>query len=350
MHTLDTPLSPGPLASRATRDWFRRVGMACLVVAVLLAIAASLAIGSRTVPFESVIGALLDFDPVSADQAVVRQLRLPRTLVGLLAGAALPIAGALMQALTRNLLAGPGLLGINSGAALAVVLGSWLLGIADISMLVWLALVGAVVSMVVVYAVGSIGGSGTGPVRLALAGAAVTALMFALTRAVTLIDRASLEQYRFWVVGSLTGRDGEVVASIVPFIAVGTLIAFALTRSLNLLSMGEETARALGAQVGLTRAVAGLAIMLLAGAAVAGAGPILFVGLVIPHAARAMFGPDHRWLIPGAGLAGAALLLVSDTLGRVIAPPAEIQVGIVMAAIGGPAFVLVVRRMRELSL
>jgi iron complex transport system permease protein len=167
---------------------------------------------------------------------------------------------------------------------------------------------------------------------------------------VTLIDRASLEQYRFWVVGSLSGRDLGVVAAIAPFIGVGTLIAFALAGSLNLLSLGEETARALGARVSLIRGVAGLAIMLLAGASVAGVGPVLFVGLVIPHMARAIFGPDHHWLIPGAGLAGAALMLISDTLGRVIASPAEIQVGIVTAAIGGPAFVLVVRRMRELSL
>ncbi len=324
--------------------------MAGLAVVLLVAVGASLALGSRTVSSESVVGALVDFNPDSVDQMVVRQLRVPRTLVGLLAGAALSTAGVLMQALTRNPLAGPGLLGVNSGAALAVVLGSWLLGIADVATLVWLALAGAVVSMVVVYALASIGGSGSGPVRLALAGAAMTALMFALTRAVTLIDRASLEQYRFWVVGSLSGRDLGVVAAIAPFIGVGTLIAFALAGSLNLLSLGEETARALGARVSLIRGVAGLAIMLLAGASVAGVGPVLFVGLVIPHMARAIFGPDHHWLIPGAGLAGAALMLISDTLGRVIASPAEIQVGIVTAAIGGPAFVLVVRRMRELSL
>lgn len=338
------------MAPRVTKGRLRVVGMLSLAVGLAVAAAASLAIGSRTIPIESVIGALVEFDSASVDQSVVRQLRVPRTMVGLLAGAGLSVAGALMQALTRNPLAGPGLLGVNSGAALAVVLGSWLLGIADVSMLVWFALFGAVASMAVVYALSSIGGSGTGHVRLALAGAAVTALMFALTRAVTLIDRASLEQYRFWVVGSLSGRDAEVVASIVPFITVGALIAFGLARSLNLLSMGEETARALGGRVGLIRAIAGLAIMLLAGASVAGVGPILFIGLVIPHVARVMFGPDHRWLIPGAALAGAALLLASDTLGRVIASPAEIQVGIVMAAIGGPAFVLVVRRMRELSL
>ena len=308
--------------------------------------AISLAIGNRSIPVSVVVDALLAYDPDIAEHLVVRELRLPRTVLGLLAGAGLSVAGVLMQALTRNPLAEPGILGVNAGAAFAVVFGSWALGLRDIGAWVWLALLGAIVSSVVVYALGSAGRGKPGPVRLVLAGAAVTALMFALTRAVVLVDQASLEMYRFWVAGSLSGRTLDVATTILPFVVVGMLVAFGVTRPLNSLSLGDETARALGLRVGLTKASTGAAVMLLAGAAVAAVGPIVFVGLVVPHAVRWAFGPDQRWLVPAAALAGPAILLVSDVIGRVIVRPGELQAGIVMAAIGGPIFIAIARRMR----
>jgi len=328
----------------------RTLGIVVLVGVVFLAVLMSLAVGAKPIPIGSVIEAFVSFDPTVTDHLVVRELRLPRTIVGLLVGSALGVAGALMQAVTRNPLADPGILGVNAGASFAVVIAIWAFGIGSVDGLVWFALIGAAVTSIVVYALGSIGRGGASPVRLALAGAALSALLFALTRAVTLLDTATLDQFRFWAVGSLSGRDADVAWSLGPFIAVGFLIAVGISRPLNAIGLGDDTAAALGIKVGVTRVLGGISIMLLCGAAVAAVGPIGFVGLVVPHATRAWFGPDQRWLVPACALTGAGLLLACDTLGRVIARPGEVQVGIMTAAIGGPVFVFLVRRMRMVKL
>ena len=296
------------------------------------------------------MSAFVDYDGTNTNHLVVRELRLPRTIVGVLVGAALGVSGAVMQAVTRNPLADPGVLGVNAGASFAVVLAIWAFDVSNVLGLVWFAFLGAVVVSVVVYALGSVGRGGATPVRLALSGAALSSLLFALTRAVTLLDEATLDQFRFWAVGSLSGRDSSVVTSVVWFIVVGLALAAALTRPLNAIGLGDDAAAGLGIKVGLTRAVAGLTIVLLCGAAVAAVGPIAFVGLVIPHAVRAVVGPDQRWLMIGCALAGPVLLLACDALGRVIARPGEVQVGIMTAAIGGPAFVFLVRRARMVQL
>ena len=268
----------------------------------------------------------------------------------MLVGAALGVSGAVMQAVTRNPLADPGVLGVNAGASFAVVLAIWAFDVSNVLGLVWFAFLGAALVSVVVYALGSVGRGGATPVRLALSGAALSSLLFALTRAVTLLDEATLDQFRFWAVGSLSGRDASVVTSVVWFIVVGLALAAFLTRPLNAIGLGDDAAAGLGIKVGLTRAVAGLTIVLLCGAAVAAVGPIAFVGLVIPHVVRAVVGPDQRWLMIGCALAGPVLLLACDTIGRVIARPGEVQVGIMTAAIGGPAFVFLVRRARMVQL
>jgi len=328
----------------------RPLTIAGFAVALVLAILASLAVGAKSIPIGQVVDALFAYDPTQTDQVIIRELRLPRTVVGLLVGVALGAAGALMQAVTRNPLADPGILGVNAGAAFAVVLGIWKFGSGDVSTLVWFAFVGAAVASVVVYLLGSLGRGGSTPVRLALAGAALSALLFALTRAVTLLDQATLDQFRFWAVGSLSGRDMSIARTVGTFIAVGAAIAALLVRPLNALALGEEAAAGLGINVGVTRLGAGLAIVLLCGAAVAAVGPIAFVGLVVPHAVRAFVGPDQRWVMQGCALAGPTLLLACDTVGRVVARPGEIQVGIMTAAIGGPAFVFLVRRSRSVGL
>lgn len=328
----------------------RAVDVATLVALLSAVVIASLAVGAKAVPVGSVIEAFTSYDPTNTDHLIVRELRLPRTIVGLLVGAALGVAGALMQAVTRNPLADPGILGVNAGASFAVVVGIWAFGVGSVLGLVWFAFAGAAITSVVVYLLGSVGRGGATPVRLALAGAALSALLFALTRAVTLLDTSTLDQFRFWAVGSLSGRDSEIVWNLGGFIVTGLVLAVAVARPLNVLALGEDTAAALGTKVGWTRAVGGLAIMLLCGAAVAAVGPVGFVGLVVPHAVRSRFGPDQRWLIPVCAIAGSALLLVCDTLGRVVARPGEIQVGIMTAGIGGPAFVLLVRRMRVIRL
>jgi iron complex transport system permease protein len=346
-------------ASARSRPWSARVTVqsagrpaviAGLGGALGLVVLASLAVGAKSIPIGSVVDAFTSFDPTDTDHLVVRELRLPRTIVGLLVGTALGLGGAVMQAVTRNPLADPGILGVNAGAAFAVVLAIWAFGVGTTLGLVWFAMAGAAVASVAVYVLGSVGRGGATPVRLALSGAALSSLLFAFTRSVTLLDEATLDQFRFWAVGSLAGRDLEVVASIVWFVVAGALLAIGLARPLNAIGLGDDAAAALGVKVGRTRAVAGVAVVLLCGTAVAAIGPIAFVGLVVPHAVRAIVGPDQRWLMIGCALAGPVLLIGCDTVGRVIARPGEVQVGIMTAAIGGPAFVFLVRRARMVQL
>jgi iron complex transport system permease protein len=331
--------------SGTTRALGLAISCGLLVIVGLL----SLAVGAKSIPLGEVIAAFIDFDR-STDHLVVRELRLPRTVVGLLVGAALGVAGALMQAITRNPLAEPGLLGVNAGAALAVVLAIYALDISALGQSVWFAFLGAAVASVMVFVLGSMGRGGATPIRLALAGAALTALLVSLTSTVLMLDQRTLDQYRFWMVGSLAGRDDSTMNQVLPFIAVGLVIAVASARPLNALALGEETARALGTRIGWTRVATGISVTLLCGAATAACGPIAFVGLVVPLAARTISGPDQRWLLPYSAVLGPVVLLGCDVVGRVIARPAEVQVGIMTAAIGGPAFVLLVRRVRMAQL
>lgn len=328
----------------------RLLGMGVLVGVLFLAAIVSLAVGAKSIPVGDVVQAFTGYDALDTNHLIVRELRLPRTMVGIMVGMALGVAGAVMQAVTRNPLADPGILGVNAGASFAVVLAIWWFGVSSMMGLVWFAFIGAALASVAVYLLGSMGRGGATPVRMALAGAALSALLFALTRAVTIVDQQTLDQFRFWAVGSLSGRDADVVRNLIGFVAVGLVLAIGISRQLNALGLGEDTAAALGVKVGVTRAISGVSIMLLCGAAVAAVGPIAFVGLVIPHAMRAWFGPDQRWLLPACALAGPILLLVCDTVGRVIARPGEVQVGIMTAAIGGPAFVYLVRRIRIVQL
>jgi iron complex transport system permease protein len=293
-----------------------------------------------------VLQALFSFDATSTDHLVVHDLRLPRTVVAIVVGASLSVAGALMQAITRNPLADPGLLGVNSGASLAVVISIWVLGITMLGSLVWFAFAGAGVVSVAVYLLGSLGRGGATPVRLALAGAAINALLLAIVGAILLTSRETLDTYRFWIVGSLAGADGVAFRDLLPFVALGLGLAVASASALNAVALGEDTARALGTRLNLTRAATMLSVTLLCGAAVSAAGPIAFLGLVVPHAARLWCGGDQRWMIAYCALLGPVVMLLSDVLGRVIMPPGEVQVGIMTAIVGGPLFVAIVRRMR----
>ncbi|GAA4672043.1 iron ABC transporter permease [Phytohabitans rumicis] len=319
-----------------------------LVVLSLLALAVllSLALGARDMPLPSVIEALLHRNPQVNDHVVVWDLRLPRTVIGALAGAALGLAGALMQGLTRNPIADPGLLGVNAGASLAVVVAITWLGIGTTAGYIWFAFAGAALAAVAVYGIGSLGWEGATPVKLAIAGAALTAVLTSLITLVLLTDLQTLERYRFWQVGSLVGRDLAVVRTVAPFLAIGAVIALASGRMLNVASLGDDVARGLGQSVTRTRAISMAAIVLLCGAATALAGPLVFVGLVAPHAARWITGPDYRWILPYSALLGAALLLAADVLGRIVAPPGEVEAGLVVAFLGAPLLVALVRRTR----
>ncbi|NEK85919.1 iron ABC transporter permease [Blastococcus saxobsidens] len=328
----------------------RLATLVLLLVLVVAAALASIAVGTRAIGLTDVWRSLLDSALTTDDAVVVRQLRVPRTALGLMVGLALGMAGALMQGHTRNPLGDPGLLGVTAGASLAVVLAISLLGLTSPSSYVWFAFVGALAGTVLVYAIGSAGRGGATPLTLALAGAALSALMYALVRTVLVSDQQTLDSFRFWVVGSLAGRGADVAVQVAPFIAVGLVLALVNAPALNLLGLGEDVARGLGQRIWLARVVGLAAITLLCGAATAACGPIAFVGLVVPHVVRALTGPDHRWLLPCSGLLGAALLLAADVIGRIVARPAELQVGIVLALIGAPFFIALVRRRKAAGL
>lgn len=323
------------------------LGLAMLVVAVAFF---SITQGARPITLETVWTALTAFDPQSTDHRIIWDLRLPRTIVGLLVGAALGLAGAVLQGATRNPLADPSILGIHAGAALFIVLGVAVLGITQLSMYVWLAFIGAAVAMLVVYSIASLGREGATPIKLALAGAAMTAALQSVVSAILLTSPRTLDEVRFWQVGSLAGRGMEIVFQVAPFLAVGIVLALVTGRMLDGLSMGEDVARSLGQNVGRSRAIAGLAAVILAGASTAAAGPIAFVGLTVPHVARAITGPNYRWILPYSMLMAPILLLGADVIGRLISPPGEVQVGIVTAFIGAPFFIALVRRRKLASL
>ncbi|MFG2550791.1 FecCD family ABC transporter permease [Streptomyces sp. NPDC048581] len=341
----------GISAARAAKGP-RSVLLLALCGAALLALCAlSMAFGALGVPLDQVWHTLLGDPPNSRVDNVIWSVRLPRTVLGLATGAALGLSGALMQALTRNPLADPGILGVSAGAAFAVVLSVGVLGVGSVYGYIWFAFAGALAASVLVYFLGGLGRSGTTPVKLALAGVAVTSLLFSLTSAVALTDPDALNRYRFWSAGSLANQNEEVVLRVLPFLAVGALLALACAPALNSLALGDDVAKSLGLRLGLVRVQGVVAVTLLTGGAVAVIGPVVFVGLVVPHIARVLaqsagIGPDHRWLLPLSAVLAPCLLLSADIAGRLIARPVEIQAGILVAFIGGPFFIALVRRRR----
>lgn len=321
------------------------VALTLLVLAVIV----SLSVGSKQIPVERVWSLLMTPDG-SHDAAVVRELRLPRTVVAIAIGAALGLAGALMQSLTRNPLADPGLLGVNAGAALAVVLAVALFGADGIVAYLWFAFAGAAVAAIGVYVLAGAGRHTATPARLALAGVAVSAALTALIQTVILADQEAFNEFRFWAAGSLEGRGWDVLLAVAPFLVCGVVFALLLGPALNAMALGDETGRALGARVTRVRVLSVLSVTLLCGAATAAVGPIGFVGLAVPMIARALVGHDYRWVALVCLALGAVWLLFADALARVVVSPQEVQTGIVAALLGGPVFVAVVRRRKVPSL
>ncbi|MFD5339843.1 FecCD family ABC transporter permease [Streptomyces hawaiiensis] len=334
--------APAPPTRRAVRAFGLLMSVAILVLVAL----ASIAIGAKELSLGQVWHGLFEDSGTYGDVVVAE--RLSRTVLGLLAGAALGLAGAVLQALTRNPLADPGLLGINAGASAAVVTAITYFGVTSLTGYVWFAFFGAAAVGALVWFLG--GSRGATPVRLALAGTAISAALYGYLQAVMIMDEAALGKMRFWTVGSLASATDSTITQVLPFLLTGTVLALALARPLNAMAMGDDTAKALGANLNRTRALSMLAATVLCGAATAACGPIVFVGLMVPHVVRSFTGPDLRWILPYAAILSPVLLLGADVLGRIVARPSELQVGIVTAILGGPVFIFLVRRRRTAQL
>ncbi len=304
---------------------------------------ASLAIGTQNVTLPTVWQAVVDYRDIG-DQWIVHDLRIPRTVLALLVGLALALSGTLIQAVGRNPLADSEILGINSGAALFVVAAIAFLGLRGIWTYIWFAFAGALAAMILVYLVGMTGRSAVTPVRVLLAGVAVGAMMDGIGFAIRLRNPRAFDNMRFWDAGALDGRPLEVAAAVAPFIAVGLVLCLIVSRSLNVTALGDDLAKSMGGNLARTQAVSLVAVTLLAGAATAGAGPIGFVGLLVPHAVRRFTGPDWRWILAYGSVLGPALLLSADIVGRVVIRPAELPAGIVTAFVGAPVLIWLIRK------
>ncbi|PPF73000.1 iron ABC transporter permease [Rathayibacter sp. AY1E6] len=337
------PAASGVAAVRRPRR-LRALWLVAAVAVLLAAAVVSVLVGSREVAWSDVIAAFGGSTDGFAQAAVAK--RIPRTVLAAIAGAALGVAGVLMQGVTRNPLADPGILGVNTGASLAVVTGIVFFGLTSSAAYVWVAIGGAAVAAVFVYTVGSLGRGGATPLKLALAGAATSAALVSVISAIVLPRADIAGGIRSWQIGGVGGATSASIAQVLPFLLAGLVLCVLSAKSLNTLALGDELAAGLGERVALARGGAALGAVVLCGATTAVTGPIGFVGLVVPHACRLLVGVDHRWLLPFSAVTGAVLLIAADIVGRVVARPSEIDVGIVTALVGAPVFIAIVRRQK----
>ncbi|MFS8189327.1 MULTISPECIES: FecCD family ABC transporter permease [Rossellomorea] len=314
------------------------------VVVLIAFIALSIVYGYTDTSWKAAFDTFMEPDG-STEHLVIQNIRLPRALIAAAVGASLAISGVLMQTLTKNPLASPGIFGINAGGGFMVVMAVTLFGVTSLQSFAWLSFLGAAIAAVGVFIIGGASGSnGLTPMKLTLAGAAITAMFSSFTQGLLVLNEAALEQVLFWLAGSVQGRSLEILAGVFPYILAGWILALMIAGKMNILAMGEDVAKGLGVKTNILKVISLVAVVLLAGGSVAVAGPIGFIGIVIPHIARKMIGVDHRWLIPYSGLLGAILLLAADIGARYIIMPQEVPVGVMTAVIGAPFFVYVARR------
>ncbi|MEU9677349.1 iron ABC transporter permease [Streptomyces parvus] len=347
MTTLDTRTPPDAVTTRRPAG-VRLLWVLLSVLALAAVMVTSVAFGSRDVPWSDVVAAFGGADDTLGRAAATK--RIPRTVLAVVIGAALGLAGGVMQGVTRNPLADPGILGVNMGASLAVVTAVAFFGLTSPTGYIWVAIAGAALSALFVYTVGTLGRGGATPLKLALAGAATSAAFASLVSAIILPRNDIAGSFKLWQIGGVGGASFERIAQVAPFLAVGFAVCLLSARALNSLALGDELAAGLGERVAVARAVAALGAVLLCGAATAVAGPIGFVGLVVPHTCRLLVGVDHRWLLPLSTVLGGVLLTAADVVGRIAARPSEIDVGIVTALIGAPFFIYIVRRQKVRAL
>ena len=322
------------------------------IIGIFLSILISLAFGSRRIPLNEVIQILATINDMGMNDLnrIVIMERIPRTIFALVAGGALGVSGALMQSLTRNPIADPSILGVNTGASLAVVIGIAVFNIGTLNSYIWFSLIGAIITAFFVYSIGSLGVGGATPIKLALAGTVTSAALSSIVGAIVLTRTAVMNQFRFWQVGSISGATWEGLYTITPFILVGLVLAFASSKSLDALALGEELATGLGARVGVIKIISAISGILLCGAVTALAGPIGFVGLMVPHTARLLLGSSLKHMIPFSFIGGAIVLVCADVIGRLIGSPGELEAGIVTAFIGAPILIYIAMKAKVTAL
>ncbi|SFG65469.1 iron complex transport system permease protein [Clostridium homopropionicum] len=304
----------------------------------------SMTLGQVKTPITTLIEVLINFNPSSTEHIIIATTRISRTFIAILIGASLAIAGALMQALTRNPLASPSIFGINSGALFFVVSATVFLSISSLFQLMWIAFIGGSIAAVMVFFLGSLGKDSLSPIKIILSGTAITAFFSSLTQGLLVLDEQSLEGVLFWLGGSVSGRNLNMILPILPFMAAAGVIAFLLGNSINILTSGEDIAKSLGQRVLLIKTIMGIVIVFLAGGSVAVGGAIGFIGLIVPHLVRAVVGIDHRWIIPYCAVFGGTLLLLADIVARLVIIPEEMPIGVMTAFIGVPFFIYMARR------
>lgn len=321
----------------------RILKLVMMTILLILLIGMSIILGYTDTSIMLAYEAFTSFDG-SNEHLIIQTVRLPRALIAACVGASLAIAGVYMQTLTKNPLASPGILGINAGASFAVVCALSFFHVSSLSIFTWVSFLGAAIAALVVYSVGGVGRQGLTPMKITLAGAAITALFSSFTQGILVTNEAALDEVLFWLSGSIQGRKLDILASVFPYLLIGWLLALIMTPMMNVIAMGDDVAKGLGLKVGLLKLTVGITVILLAGGSVAVAGPIGFIGIVIPHIARRLIGTDHRWLVPFAGLLGGVLLLVADIGARYIVMPQEVPVGVMTAFIGTPYFIYIARK------
>lgn len=309
----------------------------------LLSILASIVLGYTDITIPMVIEAYTQFNGTN-EHIIIQNERMPRALIAAAVGASLAIAGTLMQALTKNPLASPGIFGVNAGAGFFIVVAVSLFSISSMEHFIWIAFLGAAVAAFTVYFLGSLGREGLTPMKLTLAGAAMAALFASFTQGLLVLDEKALEEVLFWLAGSVQGRKLEFLMTVLPYLSVAWIGSLLIARPINVLTMGDDVATGLGQRTGIVKLSAAIIVILLAGGAVAIAGPIGFIGIVVPHIARALVGIDHRWVIPYCAILGGMLLMLADVSARYVIMPQEVPVGVMTAIIGTPFFVYIARR------
>ncbi|MFS0888185.1 FecCD family ABC transporter permease [Peribacillus frigoritolerans] len=324
-------------------SWQKWMGLLITILLLLFLLCSSIVYGYTDTTWKMAIDAFTDFNGTN-EHIVIQSVRLPRALIASAIGASLAISGVLMQTLTKNPLASPDIFGVNAGAGLAVVTGVTVFGISNLQVFTWLSFLGAAIAAISIFMIGSMGRGGLTPMKLTLAGAAMTAMVASLTQGLLVSNEALLEQVLFWLAGSVSGRSLDNLVAVLPYLAAGWVLALIMSGKMNVLSMGEDVAKGLGLNIVFLKLVLGLAIILLSGGSVAVAGPIGFIGIVVPHLTRSIVGIDHRWLIPFSGLFGAVLLIAADVISRYILMPREVPVGVMTAIIGTPFFIYIARK------